>query len=137
VRVAPDTNVVVSGLLWRGRPRHILAAARAGRLTLFTTPELLDELQDVLSRPKLARRMAGVGVAASTLLVSFAALAVLVKPASIPPVVLDDPDDDAVLACAIAARAQAIVSGDAHLLQLGLYQGIPIWTPAQLLAVLP
>jgi putative PIN family toxin of toxin-antitoxin system len=117
--------------------RHILDAARAGRITLFTTPVLLAELQDVLSRPKLARRLASAGVAASTLVVGFAALAVLVRPANLPPVILVDPDDDAVLACAIAAQAQAIVSGDSHLLQLGQYQGIPVWTPAQLLAVLP
>jgi predicted nucleic acid-binding protein len=94
-------------------------------------------LQDVLTRPKLARRLAQAGVDATTLVVGFAALAVLVQPANIPPVIIADPDDDAVLACAIAAQGQAIVSGDSHLLQLGQYQGIPIWTPAQLLAALP
>ena len=52
-------------------------------------------------------------------------------------VMITDPDDDAVLACAIGAQAEAIVSGDSHLLQLGHYQGIPIWTSAQLLAALP
>jgi putative PIN family toxin of toxin-antitoxin system len=137
VRVTPDINVVVSGLLWQGRPRQILDAACAGRITLFTTPVLLAELQDVLNRPKLARRLAQASVAASALVAGFAALAVLVAPANISPVVLVDPDDDAVLACAIAAQAQAIVSGDSHILQLGQYQGIPIWTPAQLLAALP
>jgi predicted nucleic acid-binding protein len=77
---------------------QILDAARAGRITLFTTPVLLAELQDVLTRPKLARRLAQAGVDATTLVVGFAALAVLVRPANIPPVVLADPDDDAVLA---------------------------------------
>jgi putative PIN family toxin of toxin-antitoxin system len=120
-----------------GPPRQILDAARAGRITLFTTPLLLAELQDVLTRPKLAPRLAQAGVGAGTLVVGFAALAVLVRPAIIPPVVLADPDDDAVLACAVAAQGQAIVSGDSHLLQLGQYQGIPIWTPVQLLAALP
>jgi putative PIN family toxin of toxin-antitoxin system len=104
---------------------------------LFTTPVLLAELQDVLNRPKFTQRLAQAGVTASTLVVGFAALAVLVRPANIAPVVLVDPDDDAVLACAIAAQAQAIVSGDSHLLSLGQYQGIPIWTPAQMLAVMP
>jgi putative PIN family toxin of toxin-antitoxin system len=137
MRVTPDTNVVVSALLWQGRPRQILDAARAGRITLFTTPVLLAELQDVLARPKLSRRLAQAGVDAAALVTGFAALAVLVQPANIPPVVLADPEDDAVLACAVAAQAQAIVSGDSHLLQLGQYQGIPIRTPAQLLAALP
>jgi len=122
MRVAPDTNVVVSGVLWQGSPRQVLDAARAGKITLFTTRFLLAELQDVLTRPKFARRLAQAGIGAATLVVDFAALAVLVQPANISPVVLADPDDDAVLACALAAQANAM--GDAHLLQLGHYQGI-------------
>jgi len=44
----------------------------------------------------------------------------------------NDADDDHVLACALAAGAELIVSGDKHLLDLGgQYQGIPIFTPAQ------
>jgi predicted nucleic acid-binding protein len=52
----------------------------------------------------------------------------------IAPTIADDPADDAVLACAIGARAEVIVSGDSHLLRLGDYQGIPILTAAELLA---
>jgi predicted nucleic acid-binding protein len=63
----------------------------------------------------------------------YAALARLIEPAVIEPVILPDPDDDAVLACAVAARAEAIVTGDAHLLDLKQYEGIPILTAAQLL----
>lgn len=51
--------------------------------------------------------------------------------AIIPPVVIDDPDDDAVLACAVAAKADLIVSGDPHLLKLKDYQGVPIVAPAE------
>ena len=54
------------------------------------------------------------------------------KPADIEPVVLVDPDDDAVLACAIAAQAEIIVSGDSHLLGLRWYQDIAILTAADL-----
>ena len=52
---------MVSGVLWQGPPRQVLDAARAGKITLFTTPFLLAELQDVLSRPKFARRLAQAG----------------------------------------------------------------------------
>jgi predicted nucleic acid-binding protein len=57
----------------------------------------------------------------------------LIEPGVIKPVVIADPDDDVVLACAVAARAEAIVSGDKHLIDLTEYEGIPILTPAQLL----
>ena len=51
-------------------------------------------------------------------------------------VIEQDPDDDKVLACALASRASRIVSGDGHLLALNSYRSIPIVTPAQFLALL-
>jgi predicted nucleic acid-binding protein len=56
-----------------------------------------------------------------------------VQPATIAPTVLADPDDDHVLACALAAKAELIVSGDRHLLHLHEYQGIPILNTADAL----
>jgi predicted nucleic acid-binding protein len=49
-------------------------------------------------------------------------------------VVVDDPDDDKFVECALVAGASAIVSGDHRLLQLGNYQGIPILSAAEFLA---
>jgi putative PIN family toxin of toxin-antitoxin system len=137
MRLVLDTNVVVSALLWHGPPRQLLDAASAGRATLFTTPALLEELQDVLSRPRFASRLAAAGVTAEALVLGYAALAALVQPANIGAVIEADPDDDAVLACAVAAPAEAVASGDLHLLQLGQFQGIPILPPSQALASLP
>jgi putative PIN family toxin of toxin-antitoxin system len=54
MRVVADTNVVVSGLLWRGNPRRVLDAARDGIIELFTSIVLLEELEDVLSRERFA-----------------------------------------------------------------------------------
>lgn len=133
MRVVVDTNTLVSGLLWHGSPRRVLDAARAGTLQLYTTAVLLAELEEVLQRPKFAQRLALAGVSANTLVLGYTALAQLVKPAELTPVVLTDPDDDEVLACAFAARAEIIVSGDSHLLDLKNYEGIPIVTAAQLL----
>jgi len=54
MQVVADTNIVISGLLWRGNPRQILDAARDGIIGLFTSFMLLEELEDVLSREKFA-----------------------------------------------------------------------------------
>ena len=134
LRTVADTNTVVSGLLWYGNPRRVLDAAREGKLQLYTTAALLAEIDEVLQRPKFAQRLSLAGVSSRTLVLGYAALASLIEPAVIAPVITVDPDDDAVLACAVAARAEAIVSGDSHLLDLEKYQGIPILTAAQLLA---
>lgn len=133
MRVVADTNTLVSGLLWQGNPRRVLDAARAGALQMYTTAALLAELEEVLQRPKFAQRLSLAGVTSHTLVLGYAALAQLVEPAAITPVILADPDDDAVLACAVAVRAEIVVSGDSHLLDLKEYEGIPIVTAAQLL----
>jgi putative PIN family toxin of toxin-antitoxin system len=111
----------------------VLDFARAGSLQLYTTAALLAELDEVLQRPKFAQRLSLVGVTSHTLILGYAALARLVEPAVIAPVILADPDDDAVLACAVAVHAEIIVSGDSHLLDLKKYAEIPIVTAAQLL----
>ena len=95
---------------------------------------LLAEIEEGLQRAKFAQRLSLAGVASHTLVMGYAALAWLIEPAVIEPVIVADPDDDVVLACAVAARAEAIVSGDNHLLDLKQYEGIPIFTAAQLLA---
>ena len=74
-----------------------------------------------------------VGQTSNETLARYAALATLVHPKSIQPVVEADPDDDFVLACAIAANAEAIVSGDSHLRNLKTYQAIPILSAAMFL----
>jgi predicted nucleic acid-binding protein len=72
------------------------------------------------------------GLTIGDLLERYLNVAIVVQPTAVPPVVNADPDDDQVLACALAANAELIVSGDKHLLDLGgQYQGIPIVTPAQ------
>jgi predicted nucleic acid-binding protein len=67
----------------------------------------------------------------------YADLAALVQPVTIAPAILDDPDDDQVLACAMAARADLIVSGDRrHILPLGKFEGIPIVLPAEAMRII-
>ena len=134
MRVVADTNVVVSGLLWHGSPRLLLDKARALELEMFTSIVLLAELEDVLRRRKLARRLALAGVESRDLVLGYAALATVVQSHALAPMIPDDPDDDAVLACAVAAHADVIVTGDSHLLRLGQYQGIPVLTADELLS---
>ena len=52
VRAVVDTNVLLSGLFWRGRPRALMEEVRGGTLTLISSPALLAELAEVMNRPK-------------------------------------------------------------------------------------
>ena len=132
MKVVADTNTVISGLLWRGIPREILEFARSGKITIYTSPDLLAELADVLERDKFTARLKAAQTTARELVLGFGELATLIHPTSIPAVIRDDPDDDMVLACAITANAEVIVSGDSHIKSLKSYQGISILTASEL-----
>lgn len=121
-----DTNIVISGLLWPGPASRLLTAAREQRLELATSAALLAELLDVLPRRKFARKLDAAGLTIPQLVYRYGLLARQIIPADITARVAADPDDDAVLACALAAGAQMIVTGDAHLLDLKHYHGIEI-----------
>jgi putative PIN family toxin of toxin-antitoxin system len=134
VRVVLDTNVVDSGLLWKNTPRQLLDAVRDGRLTAFTSLAMLDELTDVLGRDHLAALIARLASTPADLVYGYSKLARLATVATVPRAVLADPDDDQVLACALAARAQFVITGDRkHLLPMKSYRGISIVSPREAL----
>jgi putative PIN family toxin of toxin-antitoxin system len=133
VRLVLDTNVVVSALLWGGAPERLIDLAGEGTIELVTPAALLAELAELLNRPKLAAKLAHDGQSAEEIVARYRELAELIETPAIEEVRLRDPDDAAVLACAIAAHAEAIVSGDKDLQSLGSYQDIPILSPAQCL----
>ncbi len=133
MRIVLDTSTLISGLLWAGVPRRLIEAAIARQLELATSGTLVVEFEEVAARPKFAARMAAQSVTPAALGERYRAIAELVVQAEINPAVTADPDDDHVLACALAARADLIVSSDSDLLNLKHYQGIPIVDPAEAL----
>lgn len=105
-------------------------------IELFTSPVLLEELGDVLAREKFLARLTAANVTVQDLVTGYAALATVIEAEPIEPVILVDPDDDAVLACALAADAEVIVSGDSDLLDLKKHKDVRILTATELLVEL-
>ena len=130
MRLVLDTNIVVSGLIWGGVPRRLLNLARNGHITLFTSSMLLDELADVLSRDKFAALLASREIDPAFLMQRYGMLASLVKPQAIERTVRDV-DDDVVIATALAAQADIIVTGGNDLLVLHPYREIQILNPTE------
>jgi putative PIN family toxin of toxin-antitoxin system len=134
VRVVIGTNLLVSALIADGPPSRLLDAARAGSFEFCTSEVLLAELLDVLGRSYLAARMERAGLTAAATVEDLRKIAFVVEPRSVPRVVASDPDDDHVLAAALASGADLIASGDRRdLLPLGSYLGIPIVTAREAL----
>ena len=130
LRLVLDTNIVVAGLLWNGPPRRLIELAIEGEtVELYSSPVLLDELAHTLGYSKFAARIDGFGTSIAALVAQYTALVNLVVPASVPRIIVNDADDDHVVAAAVAARAELIVTGDRkHLLPIGSHQGIAIVT---------
>lgn len=133
MRVVLDTNVVASALLWGGTPERLIEAAGEGTLELFTSETLLAELAGILDRAKFAAKLKQKDLSTAEIVARYCEIAETVATTPIEETRLRDPDDAAVLACALAARVDAIVSGDADLHALGTFQGIPVLSPAQAL----
>jgi len=132
-RVVCDTNIVISGRLWSGAPRQVLQLAEQDKIHLIASEVMLDELRDVLSRPKFAERLNLIAKTAEQVVTEYLLIAQAVEPAAIRPVIISDPDDDAILACAVGGAADYIVSGDKDLLALTAYENIPILSADQFL----
>lgn len=136
MRIVVDTNTAISGLLWQGQPRQIIDLVRARTHTLCVSLALLAELAEVIARPKFAQRIQAAGLSAAALVQDYTRLAEIVEPAPLAAPVSRDPDDDVVLATALAARAVLIVSGDQDLLVLGSFGDIRILAASAALTVL-
>ena len=131
MRIVADINTIVSGILWFGPSSRVWAAMRAGQVRLFLTAALLESLAEVIARPKFRNKLREVGTSPDDLIEGVRRIATVVEPTDIQaPPELRDLDDLAVLACAVAAEADLIVSGDRDLLSLRIFQGIPIVTAA-------
>ena len=124
-RVVLDTNVLISAILFGGKPKQILSEVIAGRLDCVLSLEILDELNGVLQRPKF-------GFTADQCLYIVEELhqaCEIINPSSELSVQISDPDDKMILECAIDANADYIITGDSGLIELHPFKHIQILTP--------
>ena len=132
IRVVADTNVYVSAIVFGGTCEAILALARAGVVELFLSPAIRRELRTVLAHtfgwtPSRVREA----------LAEVNALASHVRPSARLTGILPHDQDHRILECALAARADFLVTGDkAHLQPLRKFRGIQIVSPRDFLDLL-
>ena len=124
MRLLLDTNVLVAALIARGVCSDLLEHCVRHHVVISSRP-LLDELRDVLTR-KFCQRSIDVRAAVRLFEDTFT----LVAPEALEPPACRDPDDDVVLATALAGESAAIVSGDQDLLILDPFRGIRVLASA-------
>ncbi|MBI9086449.1 MAG: putative toxin-antitoxin system toxin component, PIN family [Desulfobacterales bacterium] len=127
VRVAIDTNMVVSALLFGGTPGQLLGLWQEGQIQPFASPAVVDEYLRVLAYPRFQLGEKEIEYLIYRQILPYFQI---VTPEPGPVIVNADPSDDAFLHCAVKARVHAIISGDRHLLALETFEDIPIVTTA-------
>jgi uncharacterized protein len=120
LEVTADSNIYISALVFAGRPLQFLDAVRAGVFCLAVSDALLAELHRIL-RDKYLWPDEDLAEAAT----EPADFTFRVFPTQTIDAILEDPDDNRVLECAVAAGSRYMVIGDT-LLRLGRYGGIQI-----------
>jgi putative PIN family toxin of toxin-antitoxin system len=128
--------VLLSGLLWHGTPPALDRACSWRPHYLVISAHLIAELARAIARPKFHAVLARSGTDPRQRLGELRRLADIFDPPPLQAPLSRDPDDDAVLALAVAAPAEMIVSGDGDLRVLGAFGGIRIVTPAEALGLL-
>lgn len=127
MKVVLDTNVLMSGIFFAGIPGRILAAWWDDRFEMIASVEVLAEYREVAER--LDRRFPAID--AASVVDAVCRHAHLVVGLPIPASACTDPDDLEFLACAVAAKAACIVSGDRALLRATGFGGVEVLTPRQ------
>jgi len=139
IRIVIDTNILVSAILTpKGNPAKILKLVLEGKLNLIISPAILEETQQVLRYPRLVKLMQKNKI---TMKEVYDFLDKMSKVAVITPdkleidAIPDDPADNKILVCGLEGEADYIISGDHHLTDLKIFQGIKIVNPATFLKV--
>jgi putative PIN family toxin of toxin-antitoxin system len=122
LKVVLDTNVLISAILFGGKPRQILEKAIRGEIRLCLSEPILEELKGVLQRSKFDYSPEMIQV----ILTELTGVSEFVNPSKTIDVVSEDPEDNRILECAVEAGANYVISGDFHPLKLSRYRNIEV-----------
>ena len=121
-KVVLDTNILISALGWKGKPRLIFEKVLNGELELILSDKQLEEIINVLNYPKFNFNDDQKSKFINILL----EVSTLIKLNKIVDIIKEDPDDNIILTSAISGNADFIISGDEHLLNLKKFKNIKI-----------
>jgi len=126
IRVVLDTNVYLSGIIFGGKPKTILTLTRRSQLKNYTSPKILLELSQ-----KLQQKFLWSTQDIQNVMKAISMSSTLVKPTISLSVVHEDSTDNKILECAETAKADFVITGDKHLLNLKKWKSTEIVTPSE------
>lgn len=131
IKLVLDSNVIISGIVFGGKPRKLLQHIIEGRLELYLSKKIIDEILEILKRKfQYPHNML---LAVESELTS---LAIIWEPDIEIDYIVEDEDDNKILECAVSAECKYIISGDHHLLSIGKYESIEIKSVSDFLDII-
>jgi len=129
-KIVADTNIIVSAFGWDGPQRELFKLITKGSVILLISRPIFEELHRVVDYPRLRLSVATKNRILDHILElgRFVSVSSRIE-------ISQDKDDDKFIECAVDGQADYIISGDKHLLNLGVYRGIKIITTIQFLAI--
>jgi putative PIN family toxin of toxin-antitoxin system len=127
VKIILDTNVLVSGIFFKGVPFNILTEWKRGKFKLVVSHSILNEYNEVVV--ELSKKYST--IEADQILEKIALNSKIYFEIALSEQICDDPDDDKFFALAMASKTKIIISGDKHLLQKSGYSGIKVLKPTE------
>lgn len=131
LRIVYDKNVIISGLFFHGNEETVLNFGKDGRIDVYVSQYILDELVGVIAR-KFYQRLSE----AEDNLALLLERTIIVEPVQDISVVQTDPDDNHILECCLEANADYLITGDAgDLLPLGSFRNTRIVSAAEFIRI--
>ncbi len=131
IKILIDTNVYVSAIAFGVTSRQVINAVISGKIVNYISNEILDELTDVLNRPKFAYNKNVI----RSIISEIEQISELFNDYPEIDLVRQDNNDNHILSCAIQAQVDYLVTGDSDLLTLNPHGNLRILSPSEFLAV--
>ncbi len=132
-KVVLDTNVIVSGTFWAGSSSKIFDIIDKKMLILILSEEILKEYERVIKSEEIMEKVENHNLIISKIVQRVIANSEIIEPKEKYKIIKDDSDDNKFLDCAVAGKANFIISQDKHLLTLKEFKSIKIVTPKEFL----
>lgn len=135
-QVVIDTNIVISAFLWGGIPAAVLTCCLTLNIQILRTDATFDEFVKTLNKPRFDKQLAARQLAREMIIDRYRQFSTPVLPADVPNDAVTDPKDVIILAAAAGGSADAVITGDDHLLRLKAFGKARMLTAVQFLALL-
>ncbi len=133
IKFTADTNILVSGSFWTGDSFKILEKADMKEIILVTSKEIIEEYTQVMGSDEIIGKIKEKSLIVSNIIQRVISNSIIVEPTEKINAVNEDPEDNKILECAKAGKADYIVTNDNHLLKLKEFEGIKIIKPDEFL----